>query len=210
MKPQAGAHWIITYDNPGPVKPEKSAPDHSANESKPGLDKQKPLLSAEYRVGSGMGSINKRFADGSSSEIYVVNGIAYLPESGTRKIRAEAVNATTGTDLRFIEVYPGCDWLKPEYLAGVDEQGNQRLLHFSRPSSSRKETGTDGENVAPTRDAGFASTEREAWIDPASSLPAGFRQGNLHGVYQFREPIDAAIPLPPEIEQAVKKYNGYR
>lgn len=210
LKPGVGTRWNIVYTDSGPAKPGRPARDHPKNDARASTEKSRLLVGEEYRVGSGVAHVLKKFSDGSSSEIYIVHAVAYQADGGTKKIRAEAVNPASGDDVRFADVYPGCGWVKPECFVGTEYQGDRRLLHFKQPPAAAQPPDPAAGKGLPGGVAASTTLECEAWIDPEAALPVAFRQGTLHASYGPTQPLTDPIILPPEIELAVKRYNGYR
>ncbi|MBE7157090.1 MAG: hypothetical protein INR62_01420 [Rhodospirillales bacterium] len=160
------------------------------------------MVKEEYQLDGQTAAVNRFYSDGVVQKTYIVKGIAFITNPDTQRVRALMLNEGVGRDLRFGASYPGFEWLKTDFFVDAPEQGGRKLAHY-RQAPTKGKGGT-------TFDPYATETEREAWIDEDNHLPFAFREGKVSGVYQFEAVSPEKIPLPSEIEQAIRKYNGYR
>lgn len=189
--PPRFAHWRISYTYPENTPPGSNLP-----------------VSTEYQITGDLASATVKYASGTVEPTYQVGKYQLRQSAASPRIFRKDLDQSENAEELYRRAYPGFDWVKPEYFAGVESKFGEECAFYiwreresgaATPAMPPPEGGSE-----PT--AASAEDAPAAWISLKTGLPVAFQRGGVLGRYTFLPKPNRPISLPSSFQWYLEKH----
>jgi hypothetical protein len=180
--PPANARWSIDFSRED--KKRKEGPADAEVDST-------EIRRKEFTLTGDTALVKETFADGFSRELYQVGNLQLFHPRGSRHIIVLDITDQPTPDQLFRRVFPGLDWVAPQYFHGATEAFGKPCLYYKSTTQLASVEADDNP----------AQVAREAWVSQETGLPVAFKWGGVTGKYTFLTPSTAKVELPEEFRK---------